>query len=136
MLQIRGVSLHAPAGWKPASNKLGDLAQSAYDSRESASVGLYSVPWLNPNEGLRLLTKAVVQMNTYTGKPTVHEPVNINGVDCYHVTGRYPGRQVEDQFGAIYERDQVSFSFTFDDDVSRPARQKIIDSVLATVFWR
>ena len=86
-------------------------------------MALYSVPSLNPDATLDDMVAIVKQTNEYRGKPQVH------------VSGRLDDGQREDQFGTIYDQDEISFTFHFAADVPDADRQEIIDSVLESVVW-
>jgi hypothetical protein len=135
-IRIRRVSMNAPEGWVRTSENFRNLGRGARDPKGSSQVGLYAIPSLNPDADLTELAKTAKQFSHYQSKGTVHEPVDVNGVECYHISGRYAGGRTQEQFGAIHARDQVSFTFDFGSDVGDDERQQIIDSVLASVVWR
>jgi hypothetical protein len=134
-LKIRAVSMRGPEGWKRTSNIYGQLGKAVGDPDSNGLVGLYSVPSLNPDVSLDQLAKADAQVSNFKGRATIHEPVDVNGVECFHVSGRGLDGGRQDHFGAVHGRDQVTFAFLLDQDTADTERQEIIDSVLASVQW-
>jgi len=117
------------------SGNFSSLGRGARDPGGSGQVGLFAIPSLNPDGDLDDLAKTAVRFSHFQGKGTIHETVDVNGVECYHISGKYAGGRVQDQFGALHARDQVSITFDFDNDVAKAERQQLIDSVLASVVW-
>jgi hypothetical protein len=134
-IRIRDVSLNAPDGWTRLSDLFSKLAKGAGDPRGASMVGLYSVPAFNADATVDQLAAAVEQTSHYVGKATVHEPVDVNGVECFHVSGRYPAGQVQHQFGVNRGDYQITVKFDFDPQLAEDEQQEVMDSVLASVTW-
>jgi hypothetical protein len=134
-MTIRTVTMYGPEGWTRTSDLFDKLGKSVRDPKGSGLVGLYSVPAFSPDATIDDLVDAVRRTNNYVGRLQVHDPVDVNGEECFHVSGRYQNGGVEDQFGVNYGDYQVTFTFLFDGDVPDADRQAVIEPVLAGVQW-
>jgi hypothetical protein len=134
-VRIRTVTLNGPEGWPRTTDEFANLGRGVRAPDGSALVALYSVPSLNQDATLDQIAAGVIQTSNFIGKPTVHDPVTINGVECYHVSGRYAGGEKAELYGAIHARDLVNFTFAFHPAFPEDERQDVIDSVLASVVW-
>jgi hypothetical protein len=135
-VKIRTVSLTGPEGWVRLADEFANLGRGVRSAEGGSLVGLYSVPSLNPDATLDEMVATVKELESFQGKPQVHEPVTVNGVECFHVSGDYKDGQHEEEFGTIHDRDEISITFSFAADFPEAERQDIIDSVLASVVWR
>ncbi len=133
---IREVSANGPQGWPRVTKQFRNIGRAVRNPGGNTLVGLYSVPWLNSDESLDILVKAVKLTGNFTGPVQVLDPVIVDGVECYHVQGNYGGGEKADLFGAVHARDQVNFTFSFARDFPQDERQDVIDSVLASVDWK
>jgi hypothetical protein len=66
----------------------------------------------------------------------VLDPVQIAGVEWYHIAGRDGEFATFDQFGTIHNDSEAVVEFSLDDDIPEDEQREIIDSVLATVDWK
>jgi hypothetical protein len=135
LIRIRDVSLNAPDGWTRLSDLFSKLAKGAGDPHGRSMVGLYSVPAFNPDATVDQLATAVEQTSHYVGSASVHEPVDVNGVECFHVSGRYRDGQVQHQYGVNRGDYQITVKFDFDPQLTEDEQRDVMDSVLASVTW-
>jgi hypothetical protein len=125
------IRMNAPEGWKRQRQIATFLdAVSDPDTDSTVSLGdLSAVGDPTLDQLAEFATKS---------RPNVRflGPVEIAGVDWYHVTGR-EGRYARfEQFGTIHEGSQATITFSLDDDLPRAEQQEVVDSVLASVEWK
>ena len=125
-------SVNAPDGWR-REKKSFDFSLEATDPD---SIGILQFTDLDASGTASLAEQVKFIAKTYTPPLKVMKPVEIDGVDFYHLAGRSSRYTYAEAFGTIYHGGQVALSMNFPTDLKPAERQEVVDSVLASFHWK
>lgn len=130
-VELDRIAMHAPAGWRKAKQ----LSPFLVQVDEPGSVNSVSLGDLSAVSDTPLQEQAEIAADNERQSEIV-DPVEIGGVDWYHIVGREDRFADFEQFGTIHNGSEAVISFSLDTELAEDERQQIIDSVLATVEWK
>lgn len=84
-------------------------------------------------DSLNALARIALADAVYKGKPVRKENLVADGVPMFHVSGPIGAGRTRDLVGVEYGGFQMQLDFTT--SLPEPARQQLIDSVLASITW-
>lgn len=128
-IRVKGMRVNAPKGWLTSISVA--AGQSAYPRGVTGTlVGLH----LFPNSQLLTVEELAVEELAHIGARRKRlDDLLIDGYQVYHLQGSpEPGVELE-RFGTIVNDGRVAILFRFGNRESRAERDKIIQSVLATL---
>jgi hypothetical protein len=137
LLQMPNAEYHAPKGWKKSPDLI-DLQAEATSPDSSAAARLYAIEWpsLADVPSLEQQAATATETKSLKGKPAVMDPVEIGGVEWYHLSGMVNDSIRRDWYGTIHEDYQMKISFEFFDWVPKAEQDEIVASSLASFAWR
>ena len=91
----------------------------------------YSDVTIYPGTSNALAARLSTKNSSWSPKPTVAKPVTIDGETFYHLTGPVGDGVRLDEYGSVQDARLVKISFELQGSASQ--REKLVDSVLATV---
>jgi hypothetical protein len=91
----------------------------------------YSDVTVYPGTSNAFAARLSMKNSSWSPKPTVAKPVTIDGTTFYHLTGPVGHGVRLDEYGAVQDARLVKISFELQGSASQ--RQKLVDSVLATI---
>lgn len=125
------IAMRAPEGWK-LDQAPADFLIQAYDPDNSSSIilsDLSSVGQPSLQEQVRAALLSTPQLEEL-------DPVEIAGVEWYHLSGRENEFRSLDSYGTVHDGSMAVIDFKFDDEVPAAEQEEITASVLATVEWK
>lgn len=132
LIDLDRVRMRAPDGWKK-NDPLSTFLRQAYDPETPSTVALSDLSAVSDTP---LQRQAEIAADRGRSRTEIVDPVEIAGVEWYHVTGRDDRFTTFDKFGTIHNGSEAVIEFGFDDEIPEAEQQEIIDSVLATVEWK
>jgi hypothetical protein len=100
-------------------------------SRDALQNIEYSDVTVFPGTSNAFAARLSVRNSSWDPKPTSAAPVTIDGATFYHLTGPVGDGVRLDEYGSVQDSRLVKISFELEGPVT--SRQKLVDSVLATV---
>lgn len=91
----------------------------------------YSDVTIYPGTSNAFAARLSVKNSSWKPKPTVAEPVTIDGATFYHLTGPVGDGVHLDEYGSVQDSRLVKLSFELEGSAAQ--RKKLVDSVLTTV---
>ena len=125
------ISMRVPEGWRKV-RKMATFLTGAEDPDGFSGVSLGDLSAVG-EPSLQELAEFAATTESQT---EILEPVEIAGVEWYHVVGREDRYVRFEQFGTVHNGSQATINFSLDDELPAEEQQAIIDSVLATVEWK
>lgn len=125
------ISMRVPEGWKK-TRQIATFLEGAQDPTSFSAVSLGDLSAV----GEPTLEEQAAFAAKNEKQTRILEPVEIAGVDWYHVVGREDQYVVFEQFGTVSHGSQATINFSLDDELSPDERRAIVASVLATVEWK
>jgi hypothetical protein len=132
LMELEHSSVRVPASFEVLPYDDTNL-RTAGDRRSAATIALNDVPAINPDLSLSELARINIGSGVFDRKPKIVEPVTISGVRMYHATGPVSELEHFDEFGAMMGDAEVWITFTLPRDFPAAKRQRLVDSVLATL---
>ncbi|GAB6986767.1 hypothetical protein [Nocardioides pyridinolyticus] len=131
LIDLDRIRMNAPEGWKK-NDPLSTFLLQAYDPDSYSHVSLSDLPGQDePSlEGLAQYTLDIRKRSKQL------DPVEIAGVEWYHVAGPNDPYTRFEQFGTSHNDSLAVIEFLLDRDTPAQEQQQIIDSVLASVEWK
>lgn len=133
-LELPAISVHAVAGWEVDAMQTDSSVSATSTDQLGNSVSLSQVP--DPADGrlgLRRAAELSIDAALWLQRPRILEPVELDGVEVYHVSGRVSTAQLVEEFGATVDGQGVSVQILLHDQVPAKERREIVRSILATV---
>lgn len=123
------VSLRFPEGYRVDDDSSSVVTAVAPDRDHTI---YYTQALLLTDPDLDYLMQLSEKFDTWETPPRRMPPVTIGGVECFHLRGRQQGSPT-DAYGTQRGDDGITLTFVLEGGASQ--RQRVIDSVLATVEW-
>lgn len=131
LIDLDRVTMRVPEGWRKV-RKMADFLTGAEDPESFSSVSLGDLSAV----GEPSLEEMAEFAATTESRTKILDPVEIAGVEWYHVVGREDELVGFEEFGTVHNGSQATISFSLDDKVPAEEQQALIASVLATVEWK
>jgi hypothetical protein len=131
LIDLDRIRMHAPDGWK-RNDPMSTFLLQADDRKTGSSVSLSD---LSAVSSTPIMGQAKIAVKHYP-RAEIAEPVEIAGVEWYHITGREDRFSTVHLFGTIHNGSEAVIDFSLSDDIPEDEQQQIIDSVLASVEWK
>ena len=134
LLKMPSATVRVPDDWRPMDDLIFSMTSASHDNSTSVINLGEIVSGLNEPTASEL-AKDWRQDNPYPRDPKVLPPVEIDGVEMYHVAGQVDELLWLEEYGAVVDQFRVTLEFQFS-SVPRKERDEIIDAVLQTFQWR
>ena len=131
LIDLDRVRMNAPEGWKK-NDPLSTFLLQVDDPKSFSHVSLSDLSAVG-EPSLDELAQFTVDERKRSQK---HDPVEIAGVEWYHVSGPNDRYTRFEQFGTSHHGSLAVIEFLLDLDLPEAEQQQIIDSVLASVEWK
>ena len=131
VIDLERVTMRVPEGWK----KVRQMAAFLVGAQDPGSFSSVSLGDLSAAGEPSLAEQAEFAAQSES-RTRILDPVEIAGVEWYHVVGREDDLVGFEEFGTVHNGSQATISFSLDDKVPADEQQALIASVLATVAWK
>jgi len=129
-LSLKGASLRMPEGWH-VFNDESQIAVVGEDPEDFHTIDLSVFPALDQNATIQELARATQKTGGYP-RGSIKPPTTLAGKPAFNVAGMVGGRYTE-EFGLLHRGDIIAVEFAFYDGISKAERERLMQSVLATV---
>ncbi len=137
LMDLPGVSARAPEGWKK-NDPLSKYLRQVDDPATTSSVALGSLLAFR-DAPLSEQARTAFKGWRNTDRAEVLEPVEIAGVQWWHIGAREKGQFTAsrvDAYGTIHDGRLISLTFYVDEEIPAEERAEIIESVQASLEWK
>ncbi|MDF1602936.1 hypothetical protein [Nocardioides sp. YIM 152315] len=137
LLEMPNVQVNAPEGWKKGRAFI-DIQTDAHNAGSTAMVVLASIelPAADIETPLAEQMKSAIRTSSKKPPPTAKDPVELGGVEWYHIYSDGGSDTSEDIYGVDHGGYQTRLTFSFADEVPLAEQQETTASVLASLAWR
>jgi hypothetical protein len=125
------VSMSAPRGWKRSET----MAPWQMGAAHALSLLTIMDPGGNEMVGLDELARVSIASVPKSQRLHRQPDVIIDGIDMYHLAGTYGDYRIRDEYGVAYLGSVVTILIDLDNALSPQKRDRIRESVLASVNW-
>lgn len=127
------IEANMPEGWELDKRQASFQASGHAPGTTFSQMYLSTFPTLNPDQSLADVARSTNKTG-FGGRGKILAPTTVSGVRVGHVKGIYFGSQQE-EWVTLVGGDIVSLQLSLERATSPAVRQKITESVLASVEW-
>lgn len=131
------LSVRAPEGWsKAAEPGMGGFSELVVDDVLQSKLFVAELPDLSGGAPVSLdeQARAAIRSGAFVQDPEIVDPVELGGVEWYHLSGPIDSAQYQDSFGTVAEGFQFTLTLTTGIGILTEAeREELLASILATV---
>jgi hypothetical protein len=134
LLKMPNATINVPDGWKK-DRALADIQASAASPDYADSVYLSAIESVGGALPLDQQMEAGRSTSSVKPKPKPMDPVEIDGVEWYHLTSD-GGGELTEIYGVDHDGYQTGITISFSSDTTPEEREETVAGVLASFSWR